>query len=430
MRVAAVLLIVGLAGTGVVWMKPAAPSVSSAGLATQSEVGKALAETSAKMQLTALKNPDLQLQPDQTATVEVTVTYPTIVSGAPPDYGQKQTQQPRKRLAKETKATVKQGPKKKGEQSKPGQNQPPGQVTTSESAMAVKFYLNMNETEEYPACVASVTPLIGEPSLKPGDAPLNVPISITSCNPKGGKGTLFLSGTKAPGVAVTLKQRSSLKLFAIVLVSLIAAVLICVVCGIVVSTEGHEMRDVMAPVSWDFSTSWASNITAFGTAFSFLLSISVFPDKLLFASKGEYQFVTFFATALVALAPAVYKLTSPSTVTNSANGPVVSTAGFVRGFIIASAFTIWGALLQTLLELLIVFELARAGTVYLPIVGTLGACIVTAGIFLIAYCWKNLQSIIAANSTRSGPPAAVPREAFSLAAPNIGMVKTRKAAVL
>jgi hypothetical protein len=460
MRVAALLLMFGMGGAGAFWMKAAAPGASPTGGTTQSTPAGAPIQTSLKIEL---KGPNgLQLQPDQTTTADVMVTYPkAVATGAPADCGEKQKKPPKKPPAQRPKTTVKKTAKKKVELSKQGQSQPPGQVTTSEPAVAVKFYLNMDKTEEYPACVASVTPLIGEPSLKPGDPPVTVPISISSCNPKGGNGTLFLSSTKAQGVAVTLKPRRSPWLSAIVIGSLVVALLICVFAGKAVSAEGHKLCDMMNQIAWDFSSSWASNITAFGAAFVFLLNLSASLDKPHLGSKGEYQFIAAFALALAMLAPAIHRLTSTTEVinpkTDEAQGdqntqsdptagaeqggqnaqsdPTAVTVGFVGGFLAASAFTIWGTLLQSAGELLIVYELKRAGTVYVPIIVAVGICVAVTAMLLMIYCWKGILSTVAANAMRTGQTAPIPGAMFASAAPNGKTIfrrtmSGRKAAVL
>jgi hypothetical protein len=72
--------------------------------------------------------------------------------------------------------------------------------------------------------------------------------------------------------------------------------------------------------------------------------------------------------ALALLAPAIHKLTSTTEVVdpeaggaqggqNTQSNPVRVTVGFVGGFLTASVFTIWGTLLQSAGELLIVWEL-------------------------------------------------------------------------
>jgi hypothetical protein len=420
MRVTALLLIFGLAGAGAFWMNPAAPGASPRGVGTQ-PAGGVPTQTSPKLELQVPKN--LDLNPDQTATAEVTVTYPkAIATGAPADSGQKQKQPPKKPPAQKPKTTVKKTAKKKVDLSKQGQSQPPAQEPSKEPAAAVKFYFDMQATKDYPACIAAVTPLVAEPSLKPGDT-LPVPISITSCNPKGGNGTLFVSGNKAQGVPVTLEQRRSPRLFAVLIVCLIIAVLICAAAGKVVSSEGHKLCDMMTEVAWDFSNSWASNITAFGAAFVFLLNLGAFPDKPYFGSRGDYQFIAAFALALALLAPAIHRLMSTTKIVNpKADGaqgdqktqsdPTPVTVGFVGGFLTASAFTIWGTLLQSAGELLIVWELKRAGTVYGPILVVLGICVAITALFLISYCWKGLKSTIAANATRTGNLPPSPRMMF------------------
>jgi hypothetical protein len=449
MRVTALLLIFGLAGAGAFWMNPAAPGASPRGVGTQ-PAGGVPTQTSSKLELQVPKN--LDLNPDQTATADVTVAYSQAkAAGAPAGSGQEQKQDPKKASAKKTKATVKKTTKKKGEPLKQQQNSNPDTGSGNQPTLSLKFYFDMDATKNYPACTATVTPLMAEPSLKPGDPPLIVPISIASCNPKGGSGMLFLSGYRVQGVPITLKQRRSPWLSGALAGSLIVAVLICLMGGRVVSSEGHKMKDEMTQVSWDFSTSWASNITAFGSVFSFLLGLSAFPDKPLFAPRGEYLFIAAFATALAALAPAVHRFVSKSraenppavaapegqdkATQNAAADPAVVTVGFVGGFLAASVLTIWGTLLQCAGELLIIYELERTGTIYRPIIVVVGVCVAVTAVLLIIYCYRTILSTIAANAERTGKKPTEPRMAFRAEAANSNTIvrramSGRKAAVL
>ncbi len=276
-----------------------------------------------------------------------------------------------------------------------------------------KFYLDLTSTtKKFRQCPATVTPMTANISWTPGTS-REIPISITSCSPEGGKGELGIIGSAGKTLHVTLKPRNSWYLVEAMIGSLGLAVLICIICALTVSTQGHKLTDRMGQASWDFSTSWASNITAFGAAFIFLLSLSAFPDKPFFAPRSEYTLVAAFATALVALAPAIHRLASVAAVKDTKGEPEATPAGLVGGFLTASAFTIWGALLQFALELLIVLELRQTMTIYPPIGLMVEIAIGITAVGLVVYCWTTILATVAAGASRTGQKPAKRLATFS-----------------
>jgi hypothetical protein len=277
-----------------------------------------------------------------------------------------------------------------------------------------KFYLDMEGGKTFSPCTVNVATLLGDNSWNPKKRS-GIPITITNCRPNGGKGTLVITGsTNQKTLQVTLRPRRSCGLTAAMIVSLVGAIAICLICANIVSGQGHKMSDEMGPASWDFSSSWASNITAFGTGFTFLLQLIAFPDKPLFATRVEYMFVAAFATALVAFAPAVHRFISAATLDTSQGAAAAVPEGLVGGFLTASVFTIWGTLFQSVVELLIVFELIRTATVYCPIGSVVGLCVGIGTVALIVYSYNTLLSTIAFTASRTGKISAPQRARFSL----------------
>lgn len=436
MRISALLLTFGLAGTGIFRINQTAPDMSHLGGSAQSMAGGVSAQAPPKLQLQAPKF--LDLNPDLTATAEVIVRYPKVEATSASANEKPEQKQTTRKLPVKNQKTAEQITRRKADPPRDGQGSAQDKGPVSGPAVAVKLYFDMQSSNGYPACTATVTPLIAEPSIKPGDQDLKMQISITSCNPKGGDGVLFLSANKAQGVVVKLKPRRSPWLAAIVIGSLVVAVLICVFAGKAVSAGGHRLGDIMNQVSWDFSTSWASNITAFGAAFVFLLNLGASLDRPHLGSKGEYQFIAAFALALAMLAPAVHRLASATQVVNlpqsspdqgaqnAQSDPNVVTVGFVGGFLAASAFTIWGTLLQNAGQLLIVYELKRAGSLYGPILLVVGTCVAVTAVLLMLYCWNGILSTVAANAMRTGHSAVASRSVFQ-SAPANGETLARRA---
>jgi hypothetical protein len=297
-----------------------------------------------------------------------------------------------------------------------------------EPVNALQFYVDLSESPGFSPCTVTAAALTADTALKQENEWKRIPLVITSCNPNGGKGALAILGSTGQKrmINITLKKRRSGWLTAAVAGSLGIAVVLCAVCGIIVFHQGHKMADRMGQASWDFGSSWASNITAFGAAFTFVLQLSVFPDKPFFGTRLEYMFVAAFATALVAFAPAVHRMVSAPPANATANGAPPTPEGLVAGFLVASAFTVWGALLQTGLELLIILDLIKTFTIYRSIGALVEVCVAGTAIGLIFYCAITILSTIAANATHTGTRPKEPMAMFAAPAPG----KAKRVSVL
>src|SRR5262249_19076236 len=132
----------------------------------------------------------------------------------------------------------------------------------------------------------------------------------------------------------------------------------------IVRMHGHKIGDTIGNATWDFSNSWASNVTAFSAVFVFLTQLTTFPAKPFMATRTEYAFLAALSVALAAAAPVVQRVAgSNGVVTSAAGEPAASTCGLVGGFLLACAFTLWGAFLQMGVEFLVLAELMRSVTV-------------------------------------------------------------------
>jgi hypothetical protein len=263
-------------------------------------------------------------------------------------------------------------------------------------------------------CKATVTPLVPTVLFTDKEPTAKIPVEIVGCS--GGDASGFLGIPNNPvkdEIGVTLTRAQPRSLVATLFGSLGLALAIPLVCAVIVRAHGHKLGDTIGSPTWDFS-SWASNLTAFGAAFSFLIQLSMFPDKPIFGSRTEYGFLAAFAAALVLLAPVVQRLLSKTQVDTSGTTPVMTTHGLVAGFLASSAFTIWGLYLQITIALLVLTELVKAATVTEPMVLPVGICVLLVGIGLGIYCWWTILMTIAANASRTGTATVKPERAMQL----------------
>lgn len=304
-------------------------------------------------------------------------------------------------------------------------------ISDHDSLNGIQFYLSLRRTSDSIPCRTSVTTLPTAPGFQK-DKSRPIPIEVTGCGGNEAEGVLGILGSSGVNreVPIVVKRGTSLWITSILFATLALAVAVALVCAAIVSKHGHKLTDVIGNASWDFSASWASNITVFGTAFSFLIQLTIFPDKPLIGSRSEYTFLGGFALALVGFAPAAQRLIGQIQIGADAAGvPRITTNSNVAGFLFASVFTMWGTLLQIATQVLIIQELAYA----LIIKNSIAVCtklfLVFAGMGLVVYCWRTILSTVAANATRTGTKQGK-LETFSLAPVDRATAISRKISVL
>jgi hypothetical protein len=99
----------------------------------------------------------------------------------------------------------------------------------------------------------------------------------------------------------------------------------------------------MGQPSWDFTKSWASNLTVTGGVLSTLLVAGTLPDKTYHLSKQQFAIMTAFCTAIVTLAPLIYNSLRQLMQSQTApDGSGLQYRGFVWSFLLASGLTLCG----------------------------------------------------------------------------------------
>jgi len=303
-------------------------------------------------------------------------------------------------------------------------------LSDHDSPNGIQFYLSLYRPSEATPCRAGVATLPIAPGFEKGKSRL-IPIEITSCTGNEASGVLGILGSsgKPREIHIVLKRASSRWLTVALFGSLALSMTMVVICGKIVRTHGHKLTDSIGGASWNFSSSWASNIVAFGTAFSALIQLTMFPEKPAFGSRTEYAFLAAFSLALVALAPAVQQLTNQIHVDESGGTPVLTTSSSVFGFLLATVFTMSGVFLQIALQILIIVELSTAAIVNKPTTICAELCVVFGGIGLAVYCWRTILTTVAANASRTGTKSG-PLRTFSVPAVDSATAATREISVL
>jgi hypothetical protein len=124
------------------------------------------------------------------------------------------------------------------------------------------------------------------------------------------------------------------------------------------------LNESMGLPTWDFSRSWASNISVVGGLVTFS-TISFLPTtvetKIL--TRSAYAVLLFAFPLLAALAPLIYNF-SRRVQKDTATPPAVVAQGKTYMFIVASVFTLWAAVGQLAIQTSLIEEIRRLG--YLP----------------------------------------------------------------
>jgi hypothetical protein len=108
------------------------------------------------------------------------------------------------------------------------------------------------------------------------------------------------------------------------------------------------LKTPMGTPTWDFSQSWAANLTVIGGALTALLSFTGLPDQGQLMTRTAYLCLGVLFTAMLVLAPPLFNfLRRPISVAipdpeNPLNTTGLRFQGFVGGFLTATFVLLWG----------------------------------------------------------------------------------------
>lgn len=290
----------------------------------------------------------------------------------------------------------------------------------------VQFYLRLSRHGT--PCKATVTNLLPNIVFTDMQPTQSLPIEITGCSGGDASGYLGISNNPVKDeISVQLSRANPRWLTFALYLSLVLALAVAAYSAVIVTRHGHKLTDAIGGATWDFSSSWASNLTAFGAAFSFLIQATI--DKPIFGSRMEYGFLAAFAAALVAVAPMIQRMLGNTQIDASSDGPTATTHGQVGGFLTASVFTMWGAYLQIALAILILTELQKSATIIHLMARPVEVCVLLVGVGLVIYCWSTILTTVAANASRTGAVKGA-LKTFSAAPVAPAVAMTRKISVL
>jgi hypothetical protein len=157
----------------------------------------------------------------------------------------------------------------------------------------------------------------------------------------------------------------------------------------------------MGSPTWDFSRSWASNLTVVGAFLSTTLALSSLPELTRHISKGGYALLNVIFTLIVAIAPFVFNVIRKPILTDvpGADGSTLQYQGYVFAFLIASGITVWAVSGQMITLIILVDEFSGAGLAPLltrlleALIGILTLCVMLYA--AITIFWTAKSQVIA-----------------------------------
>lgn len=214
---------------------------------------------------------------------------------------------------------------------------------------------------------------------------------------------------------VVMQAELSINWASLVFWAPLAASGLALTLSIVLMRPKQQLVKRMGPPMWDFSASWATNVTLGGGLLVIVLGFTLFPDNGHFLSKGAYMAASVAFPVLAGIAPQAFNIFRKP-VPDPSHPTGTQLQGYVLAFIVAAALTTWAATGQSALTALAVDELYYAG--YLseflatPIVWLLvGLCVglivytVTTVVFMVNHQANAKQALIRAGLKTDTPVA-------------------------
>lgn len=155
--------------------------------------------------------------------------------------------------------------------------------------------------------------------------------------------------------------------------------------------EGRPLSGKMGAANWDFTRSWASNVTVAGALLSAALSLTALPDQTRYLNKGGYPILNLLFTLLAGLAPLVYNAFRSGVWDATApEGQQLQYQGTVKLFFVASGTTISAVTAQTMTLSLVICELRNAGMLSPIAGGAFFVLLIAITMCVLAYAMKTM----------------------------------------
>jgi hypothetical protein len=183
-------------------------------------------------------------------------------------------------------------------------------------------------------------------------------------------------------------------IWAVVFAPLMAAVVFVVLMWLADGSDA-ALRGRLGPANWDFSASFGSSLTVFGSLLGTILSASLLPSTTL-VSASTYAGLNLVFGVIVVVGPLIYTATQTAVQVHRGS-PIAEPQyqGTVWGFLVATALTLWAVLGELATIGLILNEIRRGGSMPAPVLGVMVALLAIGGIFLFVLAARRVAAILA-----------------------------------
>jgi len=180
----------------------------------------------------------------------------------------------------------------------------------------------------------------------------------------------------------------------ILLVSSALGMIIVGVCAVKVRSSGIGRTSPVGPPNWDFSKSWASNITVLGAILAAFFSAKIVVNPR-FVSDPGYPMLSVLFALLVVVAPLVFRAISTEKPVMANEGTWdIQYQGNAGGFFLAMFLTLWASLGQLVTLGSLAAEALNGGKVMWLLPTIFLVLLLTALIGMIWYAISTAQPLL------------------------------------
>lgn len=172
-----------------------------------------------------------------------------------------------------------------------------------------------------------------------------------------------------------------------ILVSLafVTAILIVIISYLYLRRKHHYyLSELMGKGQWEFSKSWATNITILGSLFCTIIAQDT-DDAL------KYAGLSVFFGVLVVISPLVYNAVSqPYTKHNSTGDEEIQYLSPLWAFLVSAALTLWAVLGQLATVITLLTTVTLKSSLSYSVTSLLLVCMVLATALIVIYGFKTI----------------------------------------
>ena len=166
--------------------------------------------------------------------------------------------------------------------------------------------------------------------------------------------------------------------------ALLSAILITIISYIFLRKYQFHLTELMGKGQWEFSKSWATNITILGSLFCTIVAQDT-------DSKLKYAGLSVFFGVLVVISPLVYNATSQPHMKHSTTGnQEIQYLSPIWAFLISAALTLWAVLGQLATVITLLISVALQTNLSYSVTSVLILFMVLATVLVVVYAFKTI----------------------------------------